>query len=236
LPYSATVKENHSNGDTVSRIAWHPAFVEALNMELAAYTDILEFQPELQLTSEPLRIDCVVIKKAGNVPIEKNIAAVFRGTNLLEYKSPGDYVSVGGFYKVYAYACLYAAIKETPITDMTISLVESRYPQKLIEHLERVRGYTVEETRPGIYTVVGDVFPIQLVDTRRLPEDENLWLGGLSNRLGIPAARKIIEGAKANGNVAKLGAYTGGDIPGERDGNTGDSENEHDCGNIRKRT
>ena len=178
LPYSSAVKENRSVGDTASRIAWHPAFVEALSMELTEYMDVLEIQPELQLTSEPLRIDCVVIRKAGNAVIKKNIAAIFRGTNILEYKSPGDYVSVGGFYKVYAYACLYASLRETPVTDMTISLVESRYPQKLIEHLERVRGYAVEEIRPGIYNVRGDIFPIQLVDIRRLPGDENLWLGG----------------------------------------------------------
>jgi len=41
----------------------HPAFVEALQKELEAYKDALEFYPEFPLTSEPLRIDCVVIKK-----------------------------------------------------------------------------------------------------------------------------------------------------------------------------
>jgi hypothetical protein len=42
-------------------IAWHPAFVEALQMELEAYQDALEFDPEHPLTSEPLEIDCVVM-------------------------------------------------------------------------------------------------------------------------------------------------------------------------------
>jgi len=81
------VKKNHSAGDVLSRIDWHPAFVEALGMELKAYMDILEFHTENRLTAEPLRIDCVVIKKAKGVTIDKNIAAIFRGTNLLEYKS-----------------------------------------------------------------------------------------------------------------------------------------------------
>jgi hypothetical protein len=44
-------------------IAWHPAFIEALQMELQEYQDVLEFHPEYQLTSEPLRIDCVVINQ-----------------------------------------------------------------------------------------------------------------------------------------------------------------------------
>jgi len=96
------------------RIPWHPAFVEALQMELREYQDILEFHPECQLSSEPLRIDCVVIKKAKNVVIKKNIAVIFREWNLLEYKSPDKHLSIADFYKVYAYACLYVSNKDVP--------------------------------------------------------------------------------------------------------------------------
>ena len=67
-----------------SHIPWHSAFVEAIQMELDEYRGILEFHPELQLTAEPLKIDCVVIKKSRDVKIEKNIAAIFRDVNLLE--------------------------------------------------------------------------------------------------------------------------------------------------------
>ena len=96
-----------------TKITWHPAFVEALQLELEAYRDSLVFHPEYQLTSEPLKIDCVVVIKAKDLVIEKNIAAIFRETNLLEYKSPGGYVSVADFYKVYGYACLYTAWRPT---------------------------------------------------------------------------------------------------------------------------
>ncbi|MCL2600351.1 MAG: hypothetical protein FWD88_04130 [Treponema sp.] len=201
------MKENNPDSDALSHIAWHPAFVEALNLELKEYLDILEFHPEYQLTMEPLRIDCVVIKKAKGVTIEKNIAAIFRGTNLLEYKSPGDYVSVRNFYKVYGYACLYASLNEIPVTDITVSFVENHYPRELVRHLESERGYAVEKTHPGIYTVSGDIFPMQIVDIQRLSENENLWLKGLSNRLGIPTAKKIIDEANLRGKGAKMGAY-----------------------------
>jgi hypothetical protein len=117
-----------------SHIAWHPAFIEALQMELEGYLDALEFHPEFQLTSEPLKIDCVIIKKTKDVVLKKNIAAIFREWNLLEYKSPDDYVSVADFYKVYGYACLYASLEEVPITSLTISFVESHYPEKLFKH------------------------------------------------------------------------------------------------------
>jgi hypothetical protein len=70
-------RRRHDADNETQRIAWHPAFVEALQMELQAYRDVLEFKIEHQLTAEPLKIDCVVIKKAKNVVIKKNIAAIF---------------------------------------------------------------------------------------------------------------------------------------------------------------
>jgi hypothetical protein len=47
-----TEKQPPSN-DTAERINWHPAFIEALQMELVAYKNVLEFYPEFQLTSAP---------------------------------------------------------------------------------------------------------------------------------------------------------------------------------------
>jgi hypothetical protein len=76
------------NTKRASRISWHPAFVEALQMELQAYRDDLEFVPEHSLAAEPLKIDCIVIKKAKGAVIKKNIAVIFREWNVIEYKSP----------------------------------------------------------------------------------------------------------------------------------------------------
>ena len=57
-------------------------------MELDEYRGDLDFMPEVQLTTEPLRIDVVIIKKSRDTPIKKNIAAIFRKDNIVEYKSP----------------------------------------------------------------------------------------------------------------------------------------------------
>jgi hypothetical protein len=188
-------------------IAWHPAFVEALQMELYAYRNVLEFHSEFQLTSEPLRIDCVVIKKAKDVVIEKNIAATFRKWNLLEYKSPGDYISVADFYKVYGYACLYASFERVPITDLTISFVESRYPKKLLGHLEKKRDYAIAESSPGIYTVSGDILPIQVIDSRQLLAKENLWLKSLSDKLNLSEIDLISTEMARQDKAARIAAY-----------------------------
>ena len=201
--------QNNEKPDTqqTAPIKWHHAFVEALQMELDAYSDVLEFHHEFQLTSEPLKIDCVVIKKAKDVVIKKNIAAIFREANILEYKSPTDYVSVPDFYKVYGYACLYAYLKNVPITSLTVSFVESHYPEKLLRHLKNVRSYAVEESSPGIYTVKGDILPIQVIDNRRLSVEENLWLKGLSDELKPAEYLRVNNEISRQGKDARIQAY-----------------------------
>ena len=39
----------------------------------------------------------------------KNIGRIFRKYNIVEYKSPTDYLGIDDFYKVYGYACFYKA-------------------------------------------------------------------------------------------------------------------------------
>jgi hypothetical protein len=201
------MKHDKIQNEDSSHIPWHPAFIEAIQLELEDYTDYLEFYPEYQLSSEPLRIDCVVIKKAKEVAIRKNIAAIFRKANLLEYKSPDDYISIADFYKVYGYACLYASFEKVPITSLTVSFVESRYPEKLLNHLENVRGYKVEESSPGIYTVKGDIMPIQIIDNRQLSADENLWLRNLSNRLDPVSILRVQDEIVRHDKTARIQAY-----------------------------
>jgi len=189
------------------RIPWHPAFLEALQMELQEYQDVLEFHPECQLSSGPLRIDCVVIKKAKDVVIKKNIAVIFREWNLLEYKSPEDYISVANFYKVYAYACLYVSNNDVPITSLTVSFIESGYPEKLLNHLKNERHYTVAETTPGIYTISGDILPIQIIDSRRLSAEENLWLKNLRGKLRYTAITRISKEINRQEKAVHIAAY-----------------------------
>jgi hypothetical protein len=141
------------------------------------------------------------------VVIKKNIAAIFRTWNLLEYKSPDDYISVDDFYKVYGYACLYASLEKVPITDLTITFIESHYPEKLLDHLKNIRGYTVEETGNGIYNISGDILPIQIIDNRRLSVEENRWFKNLSNRLGVSEfSRMSIEISRIE-KVSQIAAY-----------------------------
>ena len=192
-----------------NKLQWHAAFLQAIQAELFDYRGALEFKHEYQLTSESLRIDLLIIKKPKELVIDKNIARIFRTDNLLEYKSPEDYLSVKDFWKVYSYANLYAAI--TPgvdLSDITLTFVESRHPRKLLHYLTNTRGYTVEETSPGIYLVTGDYLPIQIIESGKLSEDENLWLNSL--RDGVLKKRSlnvIYKEGKKLGEEINIDAY-----------------------------
>ena len=190
------------------KLQWHPAFLQAIQMELIDYRDYLEFKYEYQLTSGPLCIDLLIIKKPKDLVINKNIARIFRADNLLEYKSPEDYLSIKDFLKVYAYANLYAAISPgVELSDLTLTFVESRHPRTLLHYLSGTRGYTVEETSSGMYRVLGDYIPIQIIESKKLSEDENLWLNALRGDLEIRPMNAILKQGKKRGPEAPLDAY-----------------------------
>lgn len=66
----------------------------------------------------------------------KDIGDFFLGNNIFEYKSPGDDVNAGTFYKALSYACLYKAeagsVEKILNTDITVSLVREQKPVKLL--------------------------------------------------------------------------------------------------------
>ena len=187
---------------------WHPAFLQAIQMELEEYNDFLEYRFEYQLAADPLRIDLLIIKKPKELAIDKNIARIFRPDNILEYKSPTDYLSVRDFLKVYAYANLYAAI--TPgvdLADITLTFAGSRHPRKLLRYLTDERGYAVKETSPGIYHVSGDYLPIQIIESKKLSLKENLWLKNLTNDLKRDGIEAILEMESKRAREGGIDAY-----------------------------
>ena len=190
------------------KLRWHPAFLQAIQQELFEYRNSLEFKYEYQLTSEPLRIDLLIIKKPKHITIDKNIARIFRSDNIIEYKSPSDNLLVKDFLKVYAYANLYVAITSgADFSEITITFVGNKYPRKLLEYLVDIRGYKVEKPYPGIYIVTGDYLPIQIIESKRLSENENLWLKSLTNNLEIGTADAILKTGKKRVGQAPLDAY-----------------------------
>ena len=187
----------NKDNENVQKIQWHPAFVAATKIEFEDERDKLKFESEYQLSKKPMQIDLLILKKVENVSIYKNIGKIFRGNNVLEYKSPTDYMGVDDFYKVYGYACFYKADSEEAnsiaIDDITISLVSKKYPRKVIEHLTKERGYKIRKEEEGIYYVEGDIFPIQILVTSRLSKEKNLWLSSLTDQIEIDRIQNLMK-------------------------------------------
>lgn len=175
------------NEEREKLLQWHAAFFAGIQIELSEEADHLIFENEHMLGTKPMQIDVVIIRNDTKEKIRKNIGRIFRKFNIIEYKSPDDSLSIDDFYKVYGYACFYksdtAKTNEIKITEITLSFVCSHYPRELLRHLETERGFRLEKQEEGIFYLSGDVFPIQFIVNRRLPQKENLWLRSLTNEL-----------------------------------------------------
>lgn len=79
-----------------------------MDLELSANRKDLVYEREYNLNTKPLEIDLLVIKKEPAVQIESEIGKLFRGHNILEYKSPDDSLNIDTFYKAAAYACQFS--------------------------------------------------------------------------------------------------------------------------------
>jgi hypothetical protein len=189
------------------RIAWHPAFYKAVELELYEFRDALKLEAEHVLNAEPLKVDLLIVKKLRDVHIDKNIAAIFRDVNLVEYKCPTDSVSIADFHKVLAYAHLYISLHNLRAANVTITLAQRAYPRALVRYLVSRCGYDITKQSDGIHTVTGYLLPIQIIETKWLPDDENLWLRNLSTHVNAVDMEKILtEQEKYKGRM-NLDAY-----------------------------
>ena len=156
-------------------------------MELGEEAENLIFEREHQLSSKPLAMDLLVIKKEAGVQIHKNIGRIFRRHNIVEFKSPKDYLSINDFYKVYAYTCLYQSdtekVCEILPSEMTITLICKNYPRKMMHHLQNERKMRIIKVEKGIYYLEGDEFAMQILVTKKLSKEENYWLNCLRDDL-----------------------------------------------------
>lgn len=186
------------------KIQWHPAFDAALQIELGDEAKYLKFESEHMLTKKPMQID-VLVKNDKHVKIQKNIGRIFRQYNIIEYKSPKDDLNIDDFYKTYAYACIYKsdteAVDRIQATELTISFVCYHYPRAMLNKLERDRCIAVEGVDDGIYYLLGDAIPIQLIVVPALSKENNYWLNNLRNDLKSGGEiRRFIELYEKNKN------------------------------------
>lgn len=179
------------------KIQWHSGFVAAIDLELGANRGDLIYEKEYNLNTKPLEIDLLVIKKESHVQISNEIGRLFRGHNILEYKSPEDHLNVDTFYKSGAYASLYKSygktVDERKAEDITVSLVREVRPEGLFKYFKE-HGIQMINPYHGIYYVQNEVlFPTQIIVTGELDEQNHTWLRSLSDKLEKEEMRKLLE-------------------------------------------
>lgn len=180
-----------------TNIQWHPAFIAAMNLEMADSRDSLRFDREYNLNVKPLVIDLLITKKHPDVLIHNEIGRIFRGHNILEYKDPHDSLNVDVFFKTEGYACLYKAYGKTvdaiAESDVTITLIRDAKPAGLFGYFKK-HGYQLTSPCSGIYYITGNIpFPAQVIVTKELKPELHMWLRALSGRLEKQDLQKLLK-------------------------------------------
>ncbi len=177
------------------KIQWHPACCSAVELELRQYKKYLVYEREHNLGKMPLKIDLLIIKKKPDIVIRNDIADFFLGNNILEYKSPGDDLNVGTFYKALSYACLYkaeeAGVAEIFDADTTVSIVREEKPVKLLGQLSEKK--LVIKKKEGIYRIDGMIFPMQILVTKELDRESHIWITFLTRTLDRKNAQELLD-------------------------------------------
>lgn len=180
------------------KLQWHPAFCAATELELRQDLDVLELIPEYNLSKKPLQIDLVIIKKMDwKRTLQNEIGHIMRGHNILEYKGPGDELTIDSFFKVIGYASLYKAqgiaVNKIPASEVTVSFFRNAYPKALFQELKK-EGYILKKMYPGIYYVRGKVpFPVQVVITSQLERKAHCSLRVLTTQVEMQDAELFLE-------------------------------------------
>ena len=170
-----------------------------MELELRENKRDLIYEREHNLSKMPLKIDFLVIKKKPNVIIKNEIGDFFLGNNIFEYKSPNDDINVGTFYKALSYACLYKSeagnVEEILYTDIKLSLVREHKPVNLLKQL--AEKYKVTPKADGIYRIGGMLFPMQILVTKELNEENHIWVTSLTRTMSRTRAQKLLNNYSA---------------------------------------
>jgi len=93
-------------------------------------------------------------------------------------------------------AHIYSSFEEVSLSDITISISLTIYPREFVKVLENERGCVVQDLGSGIYYVSGTDFPIQILESKRLSETENLFLRNLRSNLSSHDMFKTLQSYK----------------------------------------
>jgi hypothetical protein len=181
--------------DEQNKIYWHEPFFEGLQLDLWQYKQYLQFENEHPLSKEALIVDVVVVKKEADITIDNEIGRIFKGHNLVEFKSEKDSLSLRDYDKVMGYARLYSSFDDIPMSEITVSFALTMFPRELVKSLENERGLKVQDMGNGVYFILGESYPTQILESKNLSQ-KNLFLKNLRSNL---TTEDVVATAQAYG-------------------------------------
>lgn len=183
--------------ESAGSIKWHPGFYGGMKLEMKNNNGCFTYEVERVLADEPVRMDMLIIKKTEAVEMDNLIARFFRRHNVVEYKSPGDALTIDDLYKTIGYACLYKGygktVNEIPADELTVSIFRHTYPRKLFRELKRLNMDAVCKY-PGIYYIDNmNAIPVQIVVIKELEPLEHSSLKILTRNADEDEIREFIK-------------------------------------------
>lgn len=183
--------------EETSQIDWHSGFAGGLNLSLKDYLQDIEISREVQLTKVPIRMDCLILKKKDDVLIDNDLGRGFRGHNIIEYKNPDDELNIDVVWKTIGYAGIYKSsgryVNEIPAEELTISIVRTRKPVKLISDVEKSCGKVIRE-QDGVYRIEGIIsVPLRIVVLNEVSDPKLLALKVMKKNADENDIREFIK-------------------------------------------
>ena len=153
-------------------VDWHTAMFGAICLILKAHRQNLIIEREYLLNLMPTRIDCLVLKKNSDIPIDLDMFRFFRKHNVIEFKSYSDDLDIDVILRTISYATSYLSqeghARDVSVDEVTITIIRSAFPVKLFREL-RQTGWKIEEAYHNIFQLSGFIrLPIQIVVAKDL--------------------------------------------------------------------
>ena len=184
-------KKGHTHMSQPStRTNWHEAISCAVQIDLKDYSHLLEYHNEYTLSANKNRIDMLVIKKQTDFQIPKHIASLFRTYNIFENKGLSATLTKKAYYKTNGHACYYidSLPPKTDIDrrDVTLTFISFKYPRKLFRHLTKECNLTIEKPFSGVYYIIKDMYPAQILVLHELSPKDSMYLYCLQKNMNVP--------------------------------------------------
>ena len=179
---------------------WHSWIDIVLHMFLHGYKSV-KIHSELKLGVQPPRTDFVVVNEDQHVDLELEIFDIFREHNIIEFKSPGDELSIYTICKGIGYVGFYIYVMhrkgiDVDLNQVTLTFVRDTRPDKLLRELA---DHIEEGPVKGIYYIKNweIKYPIQIIHSAALKGEKYAGLRVISND---PSVEDIGEMFKQSSN------------------------------------